>query len=60
MHILHQPVKDRDVAVHRDVNVVESLLVRQVLLKVLHRGQKQVFVASEVLGSLLCLIAHVY
>jgi len=56
---LHQPVEDRYVAVHRDVDVVEGLLVTQVLLKVLHCREKKVLVASEVLSSLLGLIANV-
>lgn len=52
MHVLHQPVEDADVAVHRDVDVIESLLVAQVLFKVLHGRQQERFVTSEVLGAL--------
>ena len=59
MHILHQPVEDRDVAVHRDIDIIEGLLVGQVLLKVLHRREKQRLVATEVLCALFRLVTDV-
>ena len=58
MNVLHQPVEDGDVAVHGDVDIVEGLLVAQVLLKVLHCGQEERFVAPKVLRPLLGLVAH--
>ena len=58
MDVLHEPVKDRDVAVDWDVNVVQGLLVREVLLEVLHAAKKESFVAAEVLRLFLCLVAH--
>ena len=58
MDVFHEPIEDGDVTVDRDVDIVERLLVTQVLLKVLHRGQKERFVTSEVLGPLFCLVAN--
>ena len=59
VQILHQPVEYRDVAVDRDVDIIERLLLREVLLKVFHVVQEQILVALEILGLLFCLIAHV-
>ena len=59
MNVSHQPVEDVDVAVHRDVNVVGALGVRQVLLEILHVRHQQLFVATEVFVHLLVFIAHV-
>lgn len=36
MNVFHQPVKYLDVAVHRNVNFVEVLLVCQIFFEVLH------------------------
>ena len=59
MHELHQPVKDGDVTVDRDVYVVERLLIGQVLLEVLHAGQEQSLLTAEVLRLLLRLVTDV-
>ena len=58
MEVLHEPVKDRDVAVYGYVDVVQSLLLREILLEVLHVVEKESFVTFEVLRLLLGLIAH--
>ena len=41
----------------RDVYIVESLLVWQIFLKVLHARKQESFITSEVLGSLFGLVA---
>ena len=56
--VAHQPVEDVDVAVHRNVYVLEVLVVREVLLEVLHVRHEDGPVALEVLIPLLGLIAH--
>jgi len=47
--VSHQPVKDVDVAVHADIDVVGTLGVREILLEVFHVRDEQLFVAFEVL-----------
>lgn len=53
----HQPIEDADVAVHTDVNVIQALRVTEILLKVFHVGDQQVFVALEVFVHLFVFIA---
>ena len=55
----HQPVEYVDVAVHRDVDVLQTLRVAEVFLEVLHVGDQQILVALEVLVHLLVLVADV-
>ena len=56
--VAHQPVEDVDVAVHRDVYVLQILVIREVLLEILHIRHKDRPVALEVLIPLLGLITH--
>lgn len=59
MDILHEPVENGDIAVDRDVDIVERLLIAEILLKVLHRRQEQRLIAPEILRALLRLVTHV-
>ena len=58
MQVFHQPVEDCDVAVDGNVYIVESLLLREILLKVFHVSEEESFIAFEVLCLLLGLVAH--
>lgn len=49
MDVSHQPVKDVDVTVYADINIIGALGVREILLKVFHVRDEQLFVAFEVL-----------
>jgi len=59
VHVFHEPVENLDVAVDGDVDVVERLLVRQILLEVLHRRKQKRLVTAEVLSLFFRLVTHV-
>lgn len=58
MDIPHEPVKYANVAVHTDINIVHTLWVTQILLKVAHIGDKQILFAFKVFVHFLVFVAH--
>jgi len=59
VHVPHQPVKNDDIAVNRNIDLVETLLLCQILVEVLHMLQEEVAVTLEILSYFLVLITHV-
>lgn len=58
VNVSHQPVKNVDVTVDRDVDVFDVFVVREILLEVFHVRNKNGSVALEVLISLFPLVAY--
>ena len=56
MHVFHEPVKDRNVTVDRNVNVIQRLLITEVLLEILHGLEQECLIASKVLCAFFGLI----
>jgi len=49
----HKPIKYINITMHTDINVIDVLRIRQVLLEVLHISYEQVSVTFKILVSLL-------
>ena len=59
MNVAHQPVEYADVAMDTDVDVLNVLALREVLLEILHISDEDSSVTLEVLVPLLVLVADV-
>ena len=59
MDEFHEPVKNADVTVNTDIDVIYAFLVAQILLKVLHTINKEILLALEVLVHLFVFITDV-
>jgi hypothetical protein len=59
VYVPHQPVKNDNIAVNRNVDLIETLLLCQIFVKILHVLQQEIPIALEILSDLLVLIAHV-
>ena len=58
MNVAHQPVKDVDITMNANINVINILVVAEILFKILHVSNKNITITFEILVSLLVFIAH--
>ena len=58
MNVAHQPVKDVDVTMNANINIINILVVAEILFKILHVSNKNITITFEILVSLLVFIAH--
>jgi hypothetical protein len=56
MNVSHKPIKNIDVAMDANVYVIESFGVTEILFKVFHIRNKQIFIAFEVFVHFFVLI----
>ena len=56
MNVPHQPVKNIDVTVYTDIYIFKVLTLTEILVKVLHISNEDVFVAFKVLGTFFAFI----
>ena len=58
MNVAHQPVKDVDITMNANINIINILVVAEILFKILHVSNKNITITFEILVSLLVFIAH--
>ena len=59
LKILHKPLKDLDIAVDTDVDIVHTGGFCQVFFEVLHVGDEELFLTGEILVDLAILVKNV-
>ena len=59
MNVTHKPVKDVDVTMHTNVDVLQVLTVSEILIEILHVSNQYISVTLKVLVPLFALITHV-
>lgn len=54
----HKPIKYVDVTVNTDIDIIQTLGIRQVLFKILHIGDEQVLVTFEIFIHFLVFVTN--